>query len=253
VVADYSGDSNYAANSGSYTQVVNKAPLSIVPNNLSRPVGQPNPPLTYTFAGFVNGQNATSANITGAANLSTTAAIASPAGKYPITVTSAGTLAAPNYNFPSADFKSGTLTVTAAAGGAAVAVVSPVALPGGSATGPSRSRLRAGSRKVVARHSVDSHHGTAPAYTHRHTGFVNGDDAPNSGSAASVSPSTTASSISAAGYDPITPTVNSFTAANHVLRGRAHPARGAAVFLHASTGRHLGQKRPTHPRIEPER
>jgi hypothetical protein len=115
VVADYSGDSNYASNSGGYTQVVNKAPLSIVPNNLSRPVGQANPPLTYTFAGFVNGQNATSANITGAANLSTTATISSPAANYPITVTNAGTLAASNYNFPSADFKSGTLTVTGSA------------------------------------------------------------------------------------------------------------------------------------------
>ncbi len=120
VVAQYSGDTNYASNTGSYSQVVNKAPLSIVPNNLSRLVGQPNPALTYTFTGFVNGQNATSANITGAADLSTTATIASPAGKYPITVTAAGTLAAPNYNFPSADFKSGTLTVTA--GVATVAV-----------------------------------------------------------------------------------------------------------------------------------
>ncbi len=120
VVAQYSGDTNYASNTGSYSQVVNKAPLSIVPNNLSRLVGQPNPALTYTFTGFVNGQNATSANITGAADLSTTATIASPAGKYPITVTAAGTLAAPNYNFPSTDFKSGTLTVTGAAGAAAV-------------------------------------------------------------------------------------------------------------------------------------
>ena len=65
VVAQYSGDPNYAANTGNYTQVVNQAPLSIVPDNLSRPVGQPNPTLTYTFTGFVNGENAGSANITG--------------------------------------------------------------------------------------------------------------------------------------------------------------------------------------------
>ena len=54
-----------------------------------------------------------SANITGAADLATTAVTASPAGNYPITVTDAGNLAAPNYDFPTADFKSGTLTVTA--------------------------------------------------------------------------------------------------------------------------------------------
>ncbi len=65
VEADYSGDSNYSANSGTYTQVVNQAPLSIIPDHLSRPVGQANPPLTYAFTGFVNGDNATTAGITG--------------------------------------------------------------------------------------------------------------------------------------------------------------------------------------------
>ena len=114
-MAQYSGDPNYAANTGSYTQVVNQAPLSIVPDNLSRPVGQPNPTLTYTFTGFVNGDTAATANITGSADLSTTAVTASPAGNYPITVTDAGNLAAPNYNFPIASFQSGTLTVTSGA------------------------------------------------------------------------------------------------------------------------------------------
>ena len=52
----------------------------------------------------------------GAADLATTAVTASPAGNYPITVTDAGNLAAPNYDFPTADFKSGTLTVTAGRG-----------------------------------------------------------------------------------------------------------------------------------------
>jgi hypothetical protein len=113
VVADYSGDPNYAATSGSYTQVVTAAPLSIIPDNLSRAVGQTNPALTYTFSGFVNGENATTAKITGAADLSTMATMKSPIGQYPITVTDAGTLSAPNYDFPAADFKAGTLTVTA--------------------------------------------------------------------------------------------------------------------------------------------
>ncbi len=112
VVAKYSGDANYASGTASYTQVVNQAPLSIVPNNLSRPVGQPNPTLTDTFTGFVNGQSATTAGISGSAILTTTATTSSPVGKYPITVTSAGTLKAANYNFPASDFKTGTLTVT---------------------------------------------------------------------------------------------------------------------------------------------
>ncbi len=111
ILAQYSGDSNYAASTGSYTQVVNQAPLSIVPDNLSRAVGQSNPPLTYHFTGFVNDENAGSAGITGAADLATTATISSPAGSYPITVVNVGTLSAANYNFPSAGFGSGTLTV----------------------------------------------------------------------------------------------------------------------------------------------
>jgi hypothetical protein len=252
VVADYSGDSNYASNSGSYTQVVNKAPLSIVPNNLSRPVGQPNPPFTYTFAGFVNGENANSANITGAVNLSTTATITSPAGRYPITVTNAGTLAAPNYNFPSADFKTGTLTVKGRSKGAAVPVVPPVTRSGGSTTSPSRKHLRAGSRKVDRHHSGDSHRGVAPAHTHHHAAFANGNDATNSGMAASASPSITASSSSSAVYYAIAPTAKSIIAAHEVLSGRAHPTRGVAAFLGGSTRTRLGQRRPTHPRIEPE-
>ena len=121
IEADYSGDSTYAAVDGSYTQVVDKAPLYIVPNNLSRPVGRPNPPLTYQFTGFVNGDTAASADITGSADLTTTATANSPAGNYPITVTDAGTLTAANYDFPFVLFESGTLRVTP---GVIVAVVS---------------------------------------------------------------------------------------------------------------------------------
>ena len=83
VQAEYSGDSNYAANTGSYTQVVNQAPLSIVPDNLSRAVGQANPTLTYTFTWIRQRGHATSANITGTANLSTTAAAEQPGGRLP--------------------------------------------------------------------------------------------------------------------------------------------------------------------------
>ena len=142
VEADYSGDSNYSANTGTYTQVVNQAPLGIIPDNLSRAVGQANPPLTYTFTGFVNGENATSAGITGSANLATTATTSSPAGDYPITVTNAGTLAAANYHFPSAGFGTGTLTVTPFA--ASVAVVSTLPTRPTASRSASRSPSAAG-------------------------------------------------------------------------------------------------------------
>ncbi len=112
IMADYSGDSNYAASDGTYTQLVNQAPLSIVADNLSRQVGEANPTLTYQLTGFVNGDTAETAGITGSANLTTTATKTSPAGQYPITVTGSGTLMAANYSFPPAGFMNGTLTVT---------------------------------------------------------------------------------------------------------------------------------------------
>jgi Bacterial Ig-like domain (group 3)/MBG domain (YGX type)/Dockerin type I domain len=284
IQAQYSGDSNYAANSGTYTQVVNQAPLSIVPDNQSRPVGQANPMLTYQFTGFVNGDTAVSSSITGSADLATTATTSSPAGKYPITVTDAGTLAAPNYKFPSGDFGTGTLTVTppvptvvvgstlpgstygqsvsftvVVSGGAGTPqgtvqfVVdgtnfgSPVALSGGDATSASTTALGAGSHAIQAQYSGDSnyaansgsftqavnqaeltlvaddkqmnHYDAVPALAYHYTGFVNGDNATSSGINASVSLSTTATSTSPAGYYPIHPTVDSFSAPNYAVGG----------------------------------
>ena len=120
VQAQYSGDGDYLAGTAEFVQTVIKASLGIVPDDKNRPVGQANPTLTYQLTGFVNSEDATSAGISGAANLATTADTASPAGDYPITVTDAGTLAAANYDFPAGLFGSGTLTVTQ--GTASVAV-----------------------------------------------------------------------------------------------------------------------------------
>ena len=85
---------------------VNQVPLTVTADNKTKPLGSPNPPLTDTISGFVNGD--TSAIVSGAASLSTTATTSSPAGVYPILVT-AGTLTATNYDFPT--FVNGTLTV----------------------------------------------------------------------------------------------------------------------------------------------
>ena len=96
--------------------MVNQAPLSIVPDNLSRAVGQANPALTYTFSGFVNGDTAATSNITGTADLSTTADADQPGGQLPDHGDGRGHAVVAELRFPSADFGTGTLTVTQSAG-----------------------------------------------------------------------------------------------------------------------------------------
>jgi uncharacterized repeat protein (TIGR03803 family) len=84
---------------------VTPAPLTIRADDLTRGVGQPNPPLTASYSGFVNGDGPTS--LASPAVLSTTATAGSPAGLYPITV---GGAESPNYAIM---FVDGTLTVVA--------------------------------------------------------------------------------------------------------------------------------------------
>ena len=89
------------------TLTVTKAPLTITANNTVRPVGQPNPPLTLSYAGFLLGQDPSV--LSGNASVTTTANAASAVGAYPITVT-AGSLTSANYAFT---FVNGTLNVVA--------------------------------------------------------------------------------------------------------------------------------------------
>ncbi len=88
--------------------LVTPASLTVNAANAAVVYGQPIPQLTYTIAGFVNGDG-TSA-VSGAPVESTTATIGSPVGMYPITIAQ-GTLAAANYTFT---FHNGILTVTLA-------------------------------------------------------------------------------------------------------------------------------------------
>jgi hypothetical protein len=107
ITAVYAGDINYnGASSSAASLVVNKATLNVLANDQQRSYGQPNPPLTATTSGFVNGD--TSAVVTGVPVVSTSATPSSPVGPYAITVAS-GTLAAANYNFTTIN---GTLVVT---------------------------------------------------------------------------------------------------------------------------------------------
>jgi hypothetical protein len=103
---------NYAFPSSAFvngTLTVTRAHLTVTANAASKVYGQANPTLTVSLSGFVNGD--TAAVVSGAPTLSTTAITTSPVGTYPITVVNAGTLAAANYDFPSANFVSGSLTV----------------------------------------------------------------------------------------------------------------------------------------------
>jgi RHS repeat-associated protein len=85
------------------TLSVTPAPLTIRADDKVREVGQPNPPLTVSYAGFVNGDGPSS--LTAPAVLSTTATAGSAAGTYPIAV---GGAASPNYAIT---FLAGTLTI----------------------------------------------------------------------------------------------------------------------------------------------
>jgi hypothetical protein len=83
---------------------VARAPLTITADDLARPLGQPNPPLTARFSGFVRGDDAGA--LSSPLALSTAATPASPVGSYPITP---GGATAANYAIT---FVPGTLTVT---------------------------------------------------------------------------------------------------------------------------------------------
>ena len=106
VVSDPTGKlSNYTLTTQTGRITINKAPLSVVANNQSRPFGSINPALTGTITGVKNGENIT-------ASFTTTATQTSNVGTFAITaatVFNPTTLAA-NYTLTTAN---GTLTITA--------------------------------------------------------------------------------------------------------------------------------------------
>jgi RHS repeat-associated protein len=105
ITALYSNDPNYHDNSGSASQAVDKALLTIAADAKSMTYGGAVPALSDTITGFVNGDGPSS--LTSPVVLSTTATAGSPPGVYPITVDGA---ASPNYAIT---FIAGTLTVLA--------------------------------------------------------------------------------------------------------------------------------------------
>jgi len=86
-----------------YTLTVDPAVLTITADNITMPVGGPLPTLTVTYAGFVNGDNAS--RLTTSPTITTMATSSSPAGAYPITASGAKDL---NYSIT---YQPGTLTI----------------------------------------------------------------------------------------------------------------------------------------------
>jgi MBG domain (YGX type)/Bacterial Ig-like domain (group 3) len=167
VAVDYSGDINYALNTGSFSQTVKKAYLTVTANNAAMVYGGAVPRLSATITGFVNNDRASV--VSGAASLSTAATPLSRVGTYSITV-GAGSLAAANYDF--VNLVAGRLLVTPA----------PLTIAVNDA-----SRL------------VDQPN---PPFTVSYFGFVNGDGPSSLKSPPSLS--TKATTSSPAGVYPIT-------------------------------------------------
>ena len=97
ITASQAGDGSYApAVDASQPFKVAKAPLAVTADNKTRAYQTPNPALTASYSGFVNGD--TPGAIAGVPALATDASQASPAGTYPI-VTGLGSLFSQNYLF----------------------------------------------------------------------------------------------------------------------------------------------------------
>lgn len=83
---------------------INKVTLTITADSKTKYAGIPNPPLTETITGFVNGDTVN--NLATPPTLSTTANTGSPAGSYPITASGA---VSSNYTF---NYVAGSITIT---------------------------------------------------------------------------------------------------------------------------------------------
>ena len=102
---------NYVLSYQPGTLTVNQAALTVVADDASRLYGDANPTFTTSLTGFVNGEDATIAGVTGAGVVTTTATTADSVGTYALTP-DAGTYAAANYVFTGR--MDGRLTVTPA-------------------------------------------------------------------------------------------------------------------------------------------
>ncbi|HKB14235.1 MAG TPA: MBG domain-containing protein, partial [Vicinamibacterales bacterium] len=157
---------NYEVTYVNGTLTVTAATLTISADNKSRIYGAANPPLTATYAGFVNGD--TAANLTTAPSMATTATASSAVGTYPITASGA---VSANYTIA---YVAGALTVT------------PATLT------------------ISANNQTRAYGAGNPTLTVSYSGFVNGDTAASLTTPPTVS--TSATPASAVGTYPIVAT-----------------------------------------------
>jgi hypothetical protein len=106
ITASGAKDANYTISYVSGTMTVQQATLTVTANPASMSYGSAIPPLTVSYSGFINGDNAS--NITTPPTMTTTANSSSPPGVYPIVPSGA---VAPGYTIV---YNPGTLTIHAA-------------------------------------------------------------------------------------------------------------------------------------------
>jgi hypothetical protein len=106
ISAIYSGNGSFVTSTGTYTQTVTPAALTITADNQTSVYGAALPALTASYSGFVNGD--TAASLTTAPTLTTTATASSAVGSYAITASGA---VDPNYTI---NYVAGTLTINQA-------------------------------------------------------------------------------------------------------------------------------------------
>jgi hypothetical protein len=108
----YNGTAQFISSSGSTSHIVTAAPLTVIADDSLKVYdGQPLIGFTAHYTGFVNGEDAITAGMSGEPSFRGSAITAVEPGTY-TTMPTTGTLAAANYEFT--DFVSGTLTIIAA-------------------------------------------------------------------------------------------------------------------------------------------
>ena len=165
ITASGAVDPNYAITYVAGTLTITQAPLTIVAASATKVYGAALPALSVIYSSFVNGD--TSASLTAAPSVSTTAAASSPVAAGGYAITASGAVDA-NYAIT---YVAGTLTITPA----------PLTITAASAT------------KVYG--------AALPAFAATYSNFVNGDTAASLTTAPSFSTSATAASpVVAGGY-----------------------------------------------------
>jgi MBG domain (YGX type)/YDG domain len=174
-------ETNYNVTGINGALYIAKATVTVAADSQTRLYGQNNAPLTQTMTGFVPGENASIANVTGSSSASTLASNVSGVGNYTIT-SSVGNLSAANYDFVAAN---GVLTVNKAHL---------------TVTADDQSRI----------------YGSAnPTFTQTITGFVNGETAVTANIVGTALGTSSANATTNVGTYSITGTTGGLAAANY--------------------------------------